>query len=65
MSDSQRRTDDEDAEQETTDVGEGERGVISPGRRGTFDQTPGEVGDRAEDPARGPRTVPPHRQAPE
>lgn len=65
MSDRQRRTNDEDAEQETTDVGEGERGVISPSRGGTFAQTPGEVGDRAEEPVRGSGTIPPHRQEPE
>ena len=62
MSDRQRRSEDEDAENETTDVGEGERGVTSPSRGGTFGQTPGEGGDRAEDPVRDPGTTPPHRQ---
>jgi hypothetical protein len=62
MSDRQRRSEDEDADNETTDVGEGERGATSPSRGGTFGQTPGEGGDRAEDPIRVPGTTPPHRQ---
>jgi hypothetical protein len=62
MTDHQRRSEDEDAENETTDVGEGERGIISPSRGGTFAQTPGEGGDKAEDPVGAPGTTPPHQQ---
>jgi hypothetical protein len=62
MTDHQRRSEDEDAENETTDIGEGGRGIASPSRGGTFAQTPGEGGDKAEEPMRGPDTTPPHRQ---
>jgi hypothetical protein len=62
MSDSHRRSEDEDIENETTDVGEGERGVASPSRGGTFRQTPGEGGDKAEESVQVPGTTPPHRQ---
>jgi len=62
MIDKQRRTEDEGTENETTDYGEGKRGVTSPSRGGMFAATPGEHGDKAEDPAEGPATTPPHRQ---
>jgi hypothetical protein len=38
--------DSEEPEEETTDYGEGARGVAVPGRGGTFRSTPGEGGDR-------------------
>jgi hypothetical protein len=62
MSDRQRQTENEDAEQETTDFGEGERGIVTPSRGGTFAQTPGETGDRGEDPASDPGAIPPRHQ---
>ncbi|MFL5761847.1 MAG: hypothetical protein ACJ789_19280 [Thermomicrobiales bacterium] len=62
MSDRKSRGEEEDAETERTDVGEGERGVTSPSRGGMFGQTPGEEGDKAEDSVGGPGTTPPHRQ---
>jgi hypothetical protein len=61
MSDRQRPTD-EDVEQKTTDLGEGERGVTAPGRGGTFRPTPGEAGDKAEGESGGPSVKIPHRQ---
>jgi hypothetical protein len=65
MSDRERPTEIEDTEEKTTDVGERKRSVITSGRGGIFAQTPGESGDRAEDPAGGPDAVPPHRQKPD
>jgi hypothetical protein len=52
----------EEAEQQTTDVGEGERGITAPARGGTFRETPGEAGDKAEGDAGGPGITIPHRQ---
>jgi hypothetical protein len=62
MSNRERQTDNEDAEQETTDFGEGERGIVAPSRGGTFAQTPGETGDRLDDPGSDPGATPPHQQ---
>jgi len=53
--------DDKDPVEETTDVGEGERGVTTQGRGGTFRSTPGEAGDR-EGKSGGPDAPIPHRQ---
>ena len=38
----------ETPEEEPTDIGEGQRGVVSPSRGGTFGSTPGESGDTGE-----------------
>lgn len=62
MSDRQHSHNAEDAEQESTDLGEGERGVIAPGRGGTFRSTPGETGDNAEGESGGPGVTIPHLQ---
>jgi hypothetical protein len=64
MSDRQRLSEDEAAEDETTDVGEAQRGVVSPGRAGTFRETPGEAGDRDDEAVRVPGVTPPHREEP-
>ena len=53
--------DGEEPEEETTDYGEGERGVTTQGRGGTFRSTPGERGDR-EGKSGGPGTPIPHLQ---
>ena len=53
--------DDKDPVEETTDFGEGERGVTTQGRGGTFRSTPGEAGDR-EGTSPGPGTPIPHLQ---
>jgi hypothetical protein len=52
----------EEAEEETTDFGEGERGTASSPRSGTFRSTPGETGDRSEGAPGGPGVVIPHKQ---
>jgi hypothetical protein len=62
MSDRQHPNNAEDAEQETSDFGEGERGVIAPNHGGTFRPTPGETGDKAEGESGGPGVVIPHLQ---
>jgi hypothetical protein len=64
MFESEKREGPNDAEnpaEETTDYGEGERGVTTPGRGGTFRSTPGEGGDR-EGKSGGPGTPIPHLQ---
>ena len=64
MSESQKREgpiDTENPESETTDFGEGERGVTTPGRGGTFRSTPGERGDQ-EGKSGSPDTPIPHLQ---
>jgi len=52
----------EDAEDDSTDVGEGQRGVVTPSRGGTFDATPGESGDNAGAESGAPNSPIPHLQ---
>lgn len=51
ISNNQERIEDEDAENEATDVGDGQRGVTGPSRGGMFSPTPGEGGDKANVPS--------------
>lgn len=52
----------DDAEDTSTNVGEGTRGNAAPSRGGTFRQTPGESGDAREPGSAGRDTPIPHRQ---